>query len=793
MISNLKTTDEKGLPVINRISTASEAYQVYNYMLRSHMGSAFVRSMIQGLMDGNKPYSEAERKKMGRGWESNANFGEARAIHDRKLASYWEIMVEVPQICTAHIRDADPFRPGQPQLQTEWAQIVAEELSTMVMSWPDFFYNIQLALSQFIKFGTGPCFWRDKKDWRFKTMLSGNLLVPGFARSSVDQLEFCCMRDSYTPHWLFENVADESAAKRAKQLGWNVEHVRDVLMKVCRMGGTANLDQQQTSNWETFQLKVKFNDLTVTSENDEIRCVNMLVKEVAGNQKISQYIFFEDQQMDQFMYKKDEVFDSFEEQLHVFFFDLGDGYWRSVKGLGHRIFNHVTLSNQWVNEIINAGKLAGSIIIQETGQTQEAFNVKRWGPFTRLPQGCAPVQQSFAPNLGSMGELRTMLMNILNQNTGIYQTKQVQPEGPMRTAREVQIEAMNDSRLEKNEMNLFYIQLDRLWKQMWRRVSAPGYSKRDPGGEYVEQFRNRCLRRGVPKELLKFEKIEIIATRALGLGSPVMRDVITNELVQMSPMFEEEGRRNAIRDRVAALAGYRLADRYAPAVNMDQMPTEERSFAQLENIAMKEGEVPLVAVDQNHVAHLMQHVSMLEVIAQSFQQQPEKVDVEKLAPAAVQDVQHISEHLQYVLRDPTRMRVAQGIMQHLKQLMPIVGQLRKVAEQIAKKKQERQMAEMQQNGGQPLSPEMQLQLKKIQGDLQLKAQAQQVQEQMKWTKLQADLSRKERQMEGMLRIKERAALGSANLLPGIGPYTPSQPAVEQAGTGYNLPPRTTMQ
>ena len=791
MINNIATTDTKGLPVINRISTASDAYQVWNYMLRSHLGGAFIRALIQGLMDGNKPYSEAERKKMGRGWESNANFGEARAIHDRKLAAFWEIMVEVPQIATAHIRDTEPFRPDQPQLQSEWAQIISEELSTMVMEWPDFFNEICLALSQFIKFGTGPCFWRDQKDWRFKAMLSGNLLVPGFSRSAVDKLEFCAMRDSFTPNWLFENVADASVSKRAARLGWNVEHVRDVIMKVCKAGGTSTPDQQQTSNWETFQLKLKANDLTVTSENDEIRVVSLLIKEVAGEQKISHYIFFEDQQMDQFMYEKDNAFDCFEDQLHVFFYDLGDGYWRSVKGLGHRIFNHVTLSNQWVNETINAGKLAASVIVQQNGQSQETFNSKRWGPFTILPQSCTPVQQSFVPNLKSMSELREMLMTILNQNTGIYQMQQMGQSGPMRTAREVQIQAMQESRLEKNDMNIFYIQLDRLWKQMWKRIARPGYKKSDPGGEEVARFRERCLKRGVPKEMLAFEKVEVVATRALGLGSPVMRDVVTNELVQMSPMFDERGRRNAIRDRTAALVGYRMVDRYSPAVNMDQMPTDARSFAQVENNLMKEGEVPLVGVDQNHVAHLMQHVSLIDVIAQAWQQQPEKVDVEKLAPAAVQDMQHISDHLQYILRDPTRMRVAKEIMGHLKQLMPVIAQLRLAAEKIAKQKQKEQQAQMAQTQG--MTPEMIVQLKKIQGDLQLKAQAQQANEQMKWAKLQADLSRKERQMEGMLRIKERQAMSSAGLMPQVGPFTPSQPAIQDQGTGLNMPPRTEMQ
>ena len=94
---------------------------------------------------------------------------------------------------------------------------------------------------------------------------------------------------------------------------------------------------------------------------------------------------------------------------------------------------------------------------------------------------------------------------------------------------------------------------------------------------------------------------------------------------------------------------------------------------------------------------------------------------------------------------------------------------------------------------QGMTPEMIVQLKKIQGDLQLKAQAQQANEQMKWAKLQADLSRKERQMEGMLRIKERQAMSSAGLMPQVGPFTPSQPAIQDQGTGLNMPPRTEMQ
>lgn len=780
MLLDIHTIQDNGQPAVNRITDAFNAWNIYRQMWWSQQGQAVLRFYIKNLMDGNRPYDEAHLKGKGRGWESNVNFGEGRAIRDQRVLSYWKLMTDVPVL--AQFFDKNNYmQSGNTDIDfTEAEGIIADEFTHVVRRWHDWTHTMLQALEEFVTYGIGPLIFQDEHDWRPKAMLSGNLLVPKFAKTSTDQLEVMMMRDFIAPHTLFEMIATKSNRERAKTLGWNPNVIEEALKFATQ--AVWNVDQTQTSTWESFSMSVKSNDYTMTSQVPVIRFVNILVREVDEPRKVSHYIIFEDQNLTDFMFQKKNAYDSIADMLHLFFYDNGGGYMRTVKGLGHRIYNHLELSNRMMNNIMNAGTLAGSMILKQDGDSGSAFAATRFGPFTIVPRNYNAIQQSFAPNLNSMGDLRQMIQSVLNNNEGVYKAQaEAMPHRKARSATEVRYEAMNDSRIEANQAEFFYVQLDKLYRMMFKRLVDKSLTGNKPGAKEAKEFRERCIERGVPEELLSYDRFIINASRAIGNGSPVMRDAISNDLVGLASSMPERGAYNAIRDRVAALVGYHMADRYMLPYTVEQNKDEHSSVAHLENNSMKQGMDALVAANQPHVPHIFEHMNLLMQYVQ--QAQANKLqDMAQAAHIIMMDLQHIDNHLQYLFRDTARQKVLKKILDQLKQIMPYLHQIQSAGQEQQKKQMQQQLAQ-QQKQGQNLTPEQQAAREKVKGDLQIKAQKVQADEKMKWAKLQSDIARKDRMVDATIAMNERKQLHEA----GVAPIAPILPPVMENQVPQALP------
>jgi hypothetical protein len=269
------------------------------------------------------------------------------------------------------------------------------------------------------------------------------------------------------------------------------------------------------------------------------------------------------------------------------------------------------------------------------------------------------------------------------------------PDLPDRTAREVTIEEMRSTKLEKNQMNIYYLYLDAMHKEIFRRLANKDYPTKAEGYQEAKKFQDRCKKRGVPLELLDPEKCRVMATRAIGYGSSTMRDTVTREVMALSPGFDEIGRNNAMRDRLAALVGYTMTDRYIGMTKRDQIPTDVHSIATLENNDILNGQQVLVGVDQPHAIHWLVHYPLLAQIAQAFMKSPQTMNIQTSVTAMGIGLQHLAGHLSGLQRDPARKGQVKQLTEQFEQLMEIFKQMQKAAAKIqeAQAKQQQQQAQ----------------------------------------------------------------------------------------------------
>jgi hypothetical protein len=90
-----------------------------------------------------------------------------------------------------------------------------------------------------------------------------------------------------------------------------------------------------------------------------------------------------------------------------------------------------------------------------------------------------------------------------------------------------------------------------------------------------------------------------------------MRQLLTQQGVAMSGMFDQAGQDNMVREWVAARFGESNVERFKAAVTSDFLPSNEESIATIENNEMAAGREAVVGFNQIHIRHLTIHVKPL--------------------------------------------------------------------------------------------------------------------------------------------------------------------------------------
>jgi hypothetical protein len=205
-------------------------------------------------------------------------------------------------------------------------------------------------------------------------------------------------------------------------------------------------------------------------------------------------------------------------------------------------------------------------------------------------------------------------------------------------------------------MNLFYTPWQKFLKEVFRRMMNKNYGEYESGHQEVKQFHERLKTRKIDVKSLKPDLLDVEPVRAVGYGSPAQRLQAFNEFLQISGGFDEVGRQNLLRDRVAARVGYSNVDRYVPPPNSQKLrPTLDAKMANLENSAMSNGKPIPVSPDDLHGEHCRVHFSDVAQSLQMIEQNQQVDEMETLRYFSAQ-LPHCGAHLQFLAKDKSKER-----------------------------------------------------------------------------------------------------------------------------------------
>lgn len=722
-MDGLATLDPRtGAPPEARLKDAKSAHDIYVKLREADMVSAHGRRAVDEMIDGEPPVSPKLLKDLGQGHRFNLNFGEAHAQEESALTAYNDLTSSVDVTATFVLND----RATNPEAY-EQEQVIAEEYHRMLKSWTQYEFRVQMLSMQFVRHGVGIAWWDHDHSIFFQTGGLKDFIIPRMTPSSEEEIEIAFSVKNYTPSQLYRLIQDEQSAT---VVGWKPEAVKKAIINA---SGEYKKDTDYRAKWEEFQARVKNNDMHLAwADSVQIPTTHAWVREFDGT--ISHYIGDEKGQIDEFLFEKRGRFKSVANCFVTFTYGIGNGYYHGIRGLGYKMFNHVQASNRLRNQVLDSTFLASALIVQPTDADDvQGIGMTHLGPLIALSPETKIADKQFQSTTGAVMPVLNDLALHLSNNTGGYRVRAVEPTGQERTKFEVQAQLQHEGVLSTSAMNLFYIPWARLHKEIYRRAISNDYTSNHPGWDLVNTFRVRCAKRGVPIEVLR-KVIDMKPVRAIGSGSPGQRLLAFNDLLANVGAMDEVGRRNAVRDSIAARVGYDMVDRYVTkAPGTLRAPVDAR-LAQHEEALFRAGQnVPVADTDIDGVHLQIAHLPGLTQAAQSMAS-GDVQDPEKLIAYFSNAIPHVGQHLQKMSNDPSREQEVKEIAKIVDSIADEADRLvEEYAQQVGQQMQDaqKQQADMQAAQAQP-DPALQQKLMEFQLKMQQLQQASQNKMKIKW-------------------------------------------------------------
>lgn len=670
-------------PPKSRIGTPAECCGYVARLIQQDGIRSLHRTKVKGMIDGNAPWSKSEMVSKGQGNNTNLNFRQGEAIVNQYKTPYYDLLVEVPLV--ADIKTS----VGTATERGDWSQIISEEFHRLVATWRRWDYVCQFHQFQMLVFGIGPVYFHDAVDWRPDAAKYADTLVEDGSPSEVSDLEGLLILKDYAPTKLYRYIHDPEAATAR---GWDVGEVEQAIIQ-SKFPGTQPHDVR---SMEWYQQKFKNADM-FNGEGAAVRTGHVLVNEFGDTGRVSHHIVRSDQSCTKFMFKDDDAFPSMEDVICPFFYDIGDGTWHSIRGLGYAIYPYVEVFNRLRCKEVDGAMTAASVMLKSTDSTSmqkaQLLKIQNLGI---LPPGLDVASTNIGQGIEATVSVRRDMEAGLNNNIGLLQ-KAPGSANPRKGQKQAILEMQQSAQLGKGNINRYYTSLDWLLSKMYGRAAKATASQ--PGGKEAVEFQRRCMARGVPKEAIR-EIDTVKAYRSVGAGSAVNALMATEAVMEHADRYPDAGKDEAVRMWLSRLLGTDAMIRIMGDVKKSDQSQDDWAAA-MENDALRLGGKGRLAEGQSAVLHLNSHLGDCEQHTQEVEQDAHQnggMDIDALQKLYVHleaAGPHCMEHLNTIKTDQSR----QSDYKSLYKRFEAISRLQDKVKQQLGEMQKKMQAEQPQGGG----------------------------------------------------------------------------------------------
>lgn len=682
----LKTLGDNGKPPSSRIKTADDARLIVSKVVEAGKERSHWNATIKGQIDGNPPFNPHKLRENGQAWRTNVNFMETKSAVSNALTPYYDLFAGARYFATfaTYYGTADE--------RQELSDIVTEEFDCMLKKYKGFHFNTRQMLYDLVVFNKGFLVWEDDKDWAFKCKQQHRVYVPDGTDAHSENADVIVIRERMRVHKLWKYIKDR---KTASDAGWNPDQVVAAIRNA-----QPEIAEGTNFNYEFLQQQIKDRDIVEGVRCSTVPMAYVLVREM--DDTVTLYIVEEkgatrtakDKYLSiDFLYEKKNYAKEMNQFIATFFLETAEGSWNSSAGLGRDIFSLMALKDRIKCSAMDLVFLRTGITLQaKTEDAHSKAGLIQMGGLNIIPPQFEVQQATIMGDVESPFYADRYLDNTVASNTGVYRSQVDKPKGNPRTLGEVELQFQINATLSNSAVNSFYLNLDAMYEEIFRRATLPNQPK-SRTGKLAEEFQKRCKDRGVPREAM--EKVEYVrAYRNSGNGSIYMRQQNMAQMVEAGILdrLPESGKEHWIEDFISLLHGQSMVARYSPSSEKKKLPNDHEAYALLENAALKIGAPVTWTPTQNNLIHAQTHLQAGAQASQSLEQGTNPAEVAGFLDAIGK---HTAVHLGELAKDPSRKGALKQLEQDFKQLASVHDQLVEQIQSDAEAQQEQQAAQQQ--------------------------------------------------------------------------------------------------
>ena len=712
------TIEEPGVLPESRFRNYSDAADLCSQILQSDNVRAEWRSTIQKIHDGNALYSKSELEKSGQGWRCRTNYRGMEGLVQTVDSCFYDMDFEVDKPVTLELDY------GKGTERDEWKAEIESGLERLIMKdWSGFDFHVQMRTRQMTLHGLGHHVNLLNNSWIPKTLKMGHLLFPDDTPVNFEEEgEFLMVRDFWTMDTLYRTIKNE---KQAIAQGWNPKAVWKGMAQISK---SASGSSGSSYDVERIQNLYKQGDMQYSNTRRAGIYLNFLYVQEFETGKISLYILPEGDDLGGYLFEKRNLFDSWNDIVTLFPYDIGNGVLQSIRGLGARTKEYFEMENRLLNAAADQTLTLATTLWKNNGSgiDKDSLKMLRVGQMSIIPDGLDPVvglqSQNVAP---ALVELRNELKSGMKENNQSY-ISSAPEQKDRQTALEYSMRSQDASKVNRATVESYNRCRTRFFEGLIRRLVDSPTTGLTPASRLANKFRERLQSKGVPLEALKHIE-DVAAVRSIGAGSAAAR---FNTLMvlwdRIYPVTSIDRRIAMERELVSVTAGKANVDRFARSVTDNDMVGQDESFAMLENDVLALGKKALVAERQDDGLHLRIHIAGGQEIDQA------NLNGQMPAQEAYAAIVAIGEHAAIHLNR------LEGLKTRESEFKSYKVELDKLSRSADRLENEIQSQQEQPSPEQKLSEDAMLKDKKITLDAQLKEKKAALDEQRKERKAQVN-------------------------------------------------------
>lgn len=689
-----------------RVGDARSALRICQNVIDCNRKRGERNALVQGLIDGNPPYSRGKLRSTGQAYRANFNDNQALSLLEGALTAYYDLFSEVSHWATVKVDT------GNPQIDVDLGRKITTAFNDLQKKDTSMEDAINVSQHEMVSYGAGPLIFDREDDWTASPVKYDDFMVSNNEPSEMAKWTKVVVREYKTVAQMMAYIEDEEVATT---LGFHPEEIRKSVM----MASDQKLSSTSDNDWQKLQEAIRANDLEYTGPDKEVHVGRLLYREFPSDKYpeggISEVWVDLNNTATGFLFKHVNKWKDWSDFMQAFMLNRGTGKYHSIKGLAVRMYSALQTKLRLDNAAVDAGFFMASIHARKkSGGPSGAEGALYLGPLTLWKSDYDPMNfQNAAAGVEAATAIAGNMDLKLQSNLSQFQPSPGPNKGNPRTATEVAVTANKESVLTKTSIAKYFKQLDGWYFERFKRATFGDLNTVTDTAKAAKEYRKALEEMGIPKEILK--KCTVTATRTVGQGSQFLRQqTLQNLWVTIGGSVPEGGRDALLDDLIAAQAGFEAVARYNPNNKMAVTEQDQAWEARVENAMVMVGEEPMLTDTQDDFIHALTHLDELQ---QGLSALGQGTDPTKIAMFGVEIIPHIEAHIARITDDPLR-------REKVKELVRVFNVAKNQLQQVVQALQkEQESGNQEQQESEQVNGKIGLDAMKLQAELEMKRES----------------------------------------------------------------------